>query len=381
LFHRIGSVLKLLFFEIKFLTSYGDIIKHTINQCKEISKLNTIKAISLTMQREFNELIMNQTNRLNESSERNLSKESIITHTPEFNQVKELAKKFLFLFSASDVATHEALVEFQKDGIDYVNDALEKEAVNKWQTLAFFDLICDVYASKLNTNDKRALIKYLNEKPLSLKAHKNLAVWQSYFNYRDSLIHVNENAQQKLVGQQQQQGDEELEDDEGDETVAEPQVEAKQAETPFQLTSTVLQSTRIDSNAKMATRKRTSLFTSNVSNIMTRKRKQDMSLNISEITMLLPEDVPKSDGPNSKIEIISKKTNTLSQNFNKITLNEKKRSRSPIDENAVTHSPIDEGDENCQNRTLTNDTDEPIGQSKRVKLSQTPKKVSIAIAD
>jgi hypothetical protein len=371
--------LSILFSSIKtkFLTSYGDIIKHTINQSKERNKVHTIRAISLTLQREFNELILNQAN---ESTDRDLSKDNVITSTQEYHQVKELAKKFLFLFSATDATTHDALVEFQKDGINYVNDALNKDASGKWQTLAFFDLLSDVYASKLNTNDKRLLTKYLNEKVLSKHANKNLDIWQPYFNYRDSLIHVNENAQQKVVQQQQQQqGDENgTVDDDEDETVAQPQAtESKQNETPFQLTSTVLQSTRIDSNAKMLTRKRTSLFTSNMSNILTRKRKQDSTLNISDITLLPMDNVATNDGPNSKIEIISRKTTSskLTDNFTKIPLNEKKRSRSPLDENTIDES--NEDNENSHNKTLTNDDSDAV-QIKRTKLSQTPKKVSIA---
>lgn len=163
----------------KYATSYGDIVKQTLNCCRDISKVLTSKLISLTLQRELNDLINNY--------QRNNEDEDEFFELEEYYQFKELAKKFQQFIYGSTLnelnKSREALIEFHIESINYCNDSKNLQAIR------FFDLLKD-FTNKLNNNDKRQILVYLNKKEISGKANKNDYLWESYFDYRDSLIAI-----------------------------------------------------------------------------------------------------------------------------------------------------------------------------------------------
>jgi hypothetical protein len=107
-----------------------------------------------------------------------------------------LAKKFQQFIYGTTLnelnKSREALIEFHIESINYCNDALNVESIR------FFDLMQD-FTIKLNNNDKKQILAYLNKQPVAKKANKNEKLWQSFFDYRDSLIALSHEAAASVI--------------------------------------------------------------------------------------------------------------------------------------------------------------------------------------
>lgn len=169
-----------------------------MNACRDISKVHTAKLISLALQREFNEILVNfqqlQQARKDEGEEE-MDEDEFFEHE-EYCQFKELAKKFQQFIYGTTLnelnKSREALIEFHFESINYCNDA------HNIYSVRFFDLLHE-FSSKLNNSDKKQILAHLNKQPISKKANKNEPLWESYFDYRDSLIALSNEAAQAVA--------------------------------------------------------------------------------------------------------------------------------------------------------------------------------------
>ena len=283
---------------LKYSSSYGDIIKQTLVACRDISKLNMSKTISLALQREFNELIANQTLSGGGDS---------LVDTEEFGQIKELSRKFLFLFTvtgsgsgSSDALrqTRESLIEFHMDGIKYVNEQLQQN-VGQQAYVSFFAITNEFILNKYLTNqDKKLLIKQLTlpQSTVTQKANKNdLDSWKPYFDYRDALVAATSLSEPSAASVAAT-------------AAAESEAAASTTTAPPLLSSTMM----LDS----------------------RKRKQGGGTAASDLSSISSIQNTTNVASNSRIEITKLNQLTINDNTTAATVGgaNRKRSRSPIDD-------------------------------------------------
>ena len=175
---------------IKYSSSYVDIIKHLLSACRDISKVNTAKTIALSLQREFNEAVINVAANQSASDNNRIDRTS-----PEFSSLKELAHKFCLSFGPeASVKSREAIVTIHHEAIKYVNEStsiLNNGAVTSVShappNLAFLEVIVE-FSSRLTAQDKRAVLAEL-DKTFAKRANKlEENNWQAYYTYRLSLM-------------------------------------------------------------------------------------------------------------------------------------------------------------------------------------------------
>lgn len=129
---------------VKYSSSYGDIIKHLLTTCRDISKLNTAKTIALALQREYVEAV----NSLNNSSSR------LDRNSSEFTSLKELAHKFCLSFGPeASVKSREAILAIHQEAIQYANDSYSK-GNQAPVDLPFLEVIVE-FSSRLSPQDKK----------------------------------------------------------------------------------------------------------------------------------------------------------------------------------------------------------------------------------
>ena len=176
---------------IKYTSSYVDIIKHLLAACRDISKVNTAKTIALSLQREFNEAVINVAANQSDSSR-------IDRSAPEFASLKELAHKFCLSFGPeASVKSREAIVTIHHEAIKYVNESTSilsnggggavTSVSRAPPNLAFLEVIVE-FSSRLTAQDKRAVLAEL-DKLFAKRANKlEENGWHAYYTYRLSLM-------------------------------------------------------------------------------------------------------------------------------------------------------------------------------------------------
>jgi cohesin complex subunit SA-1/2 len=170
---------------IKYARSYGDIIKHLLATCREISKVNTAKTIVLALEREFNEAVFNAVaNNDGDSANNRIDRTS-----PEFMGLKELTRRFCLSFGPDQASkSRDAIVTIHNEAIRYVNDTATSKHLQKAPlNLAFLEIVIE-FSNRLTQNDKRALLAEL-DKAFAKRANKiEENGWASYYTYRLSLM-------------------------------------------------------------------------------------------------------------------------------------------------------------------------------------------------
>jgi len=134
----------------KYASSYGDIIKHLLANCRDISKVNTAKTIALCLQREFHavNMTLNMNRTLTEdsiTSETNETNNRIDRTAPEYQGLKELAHKFCLSFGPeASVKSRDAILAIHQEAIRYAtennNDRNQQKAP---PNLPFLDVIIE----------------------------------------------------------------------------------------------------------------------------------------------------------------------------------------------------------------------------------------------
>lgn len=173
---------------IKYASSYGDIIKHLLSACREISKVNTARTIALCLQREFHEYNMTIANRtLTDSIDSDTTK--IDRTSQEYLALKELAHKFCLSFGPeASVKSREAIFAIHQEAVKYANEInLERNQQKAPTNIAFLEVIIE-FSSRLLPQDKRTLSAEL-DKLFAKRANKiESNNWMPYYTYRISLM-------------------------------------------------------------------------------------------------------------------------------------------------------------------------------------------------
>ena len=173
---------------IKYAPAYMDIVKHLLHSCRDISKVNTAKAICLALQREYSECAQQHNgedaNRMDRSSS-------------EFLALKDLAHRFCLSFGPeASVKSREAIVAIHQEAIKFAlestassinaSQASNASSVNLNQAppnLVFLECIIE-FSSRLTPQDKRNVLGEL-DKAFAKRANKIEANnWHSYYAYR-----------------------------------------------------------------------------------------------------------------------------------------------------------------------------------------------------
>lgn len=180
---------------VKYASSYGDIIKHLLANCREISKINTAKTIALCLQREFHEFNLTiNLNRTLTSQDTSISSNSNETikfdrNAPEFVSLKDLVRKFCLSFGPeASVKSRDAILAIHQESITYANEInLDRNEQKAPVNLAFLEVIIE-FSSRLTQQDKKIILTDL-DKVFAKRANKiESNNWMPYYTYRLSLM-------------------------------------------------------------------------------------------------------------------------------------------------------------------------------------------------
>ncbi len=178
----------------KYASSYGDIIKHLLANCRDISKVNTAKTIALCLQREFHavNMTLNMNRTLTEdsiTSETNETNNRIDRTAPEYQGLKELAHKFCLSFGPeASVKSRDAILAIHQEAIRYATENnTDRNQQKAPPNLPFLDVIIE-FSSRLTTQDKKTILAEL-DKTFAKHANKiDSNNWMPYYSYRISLM-------------------------------------------------------------------------------------------------------------------------------------------------------------------------------------------------
>ncbi|XP_063152835.1 cohesin subunit SA-3 [Candoia aspera] len=158
----------------KFYNDYGDIIKETLNQTRQIDRIEWARTLLLSLQQLLTELFLEQGPRGTDST--------------AFLEIRDLARRFSLLFGLHQLQNRPALVALHKDGIKF---AFEKPASPNTKlgliNLPFLELLSE-FSPRLLPPDKALLFTYLKKmcQP-HFSEYKDEPCWSSLLVYRHSL--------------------------------------------------------------------------------------------------------------------------------------------------------------------------------------------------
>ncbi|XP_032234908.2 cohesin subunit SA-1 isoform X2 [Nematostella vectensis] len=180
---------------IKGFTNFGDIIKHTMSKCREISKTGFMKAVLTTLQQEFLEVKDEQEDKVDMDS-------------PDFMAIKELAHRFALSLGVdiTKAQARQALIFLHREGIKYSLSRPQgkrqspKKAEGPPPNLAFLDILGE-FSFRLIQQDKsgrNGILAFLEDQAKE-KLQMTGDPWKPLITYRNSLVgHEEEdNEQQK----------------------------------------------------------------------------------------------------------------------------------------------------------------------------------------
>ncbi|XP_029141815.1 cohesin subunit SA-3 [Protobothrops mucrosquamatus] len=158
----------------KFYDDYGDIIKETLSQTRQIDRMEWAHTLLLSLQQLLTQLF--------------LEEGPGATDSAAFLEIRDLARRFSLLFGLHQLQNRSALVALHKDGIKF---AFEEPASPNPKlgliNLPFLELLSE-FSPRLLPPDKALLLAYLKK---TGRAHfsesKEEPCWPSLLVYRHSL--------------------------------------------------------------------------------------------------------------------------------------------------------------------------------------------------
>ncbi|PAA68029.1 hypothetical protein BOX15_Mlig017969g1, partial [Macrostomum lignano] len=156
---------------IRFYNDFGDIMKTTLQKCKEINKRETTLCIAATLQKAFSQLPAN--------SDRG---------SPGFVALKDLARRFNLSFGLDAAKVRELMRCLHEEGVKFALadwDPASPAAAAPPHNLAFFDVLAE-FSNKLLREDKAQLAQWLRT-GWQVRTNGLGPQWQSLIYYLSSL--------------------------------------------------------------------------------------------------------------------------------------------------------------------------------------------------
>ncbi|KAL7990164.1 hypothetical protein Chor_010518 [Crotalus horridus] len=158
----------------KFYDDYGDIIKETLNQTRQIDRMEWAHTLLLSLQQLLTQLF--------------LEEGPGATDSAAFLEIRDLARRFSLLFGLHQLQNRPALVALHKDGIKFAfEEAASPNPKLGLINLPFLELLSE-FSPRLLPPDKALLLAYLKK---TGQAHfsesKEEPCWPSLLVYRHSL--------------------------------------------------------------------------------------------------------------------------------------------------------------------------------------------------
>ncbi|XP_078379288.1 cohesin subunit SA-2-like isoform X3 [Oculina patagonica] len=181
-------------FLIKAYSNYGDIIRHTMGKCREISNAAFAKALLLSLQQEFEKLLDD-----NEGT--------ADTNSKDFAAIKELAHRFALSFGVDTMKSQarECVVTLHREGIKYSlrnGDTSARNDTDEPPTnLQFLDVLSE-FTFKLISQDKSGktgVLAFLDEHAKEM-VNKKGGQWSPLITYRNGLAGQDEEEEVQQKG-------------------------------------------------------------------------------------------------------------------------------------------------------------------------------------
>ncbi|XP_032074548.1 cohesin subunit SA-3 [Thamnophis elegans] len=158
----------------KFYDDYGDIIKETLNQTRQIDRIEWAHTLLLSLQQLLTQLFLEEGPRATDSA--------------AFLEIRDLARRFSLLFGLHQLQNRPALVALHKDGIKF---AFEEPASPSHSlgliNLPFLELLSE-FSPRLLPPDKALLLTYLEKtREAHFPGSRDEPRWPSLLLYRHSL--------------------------------------------------------------------------------------------------------------------------------------------------------------------------------------------------
>jgi len=163
---------------LMFYNDYGDIIKATLGKARENNKVNSAKTIVQALIIKFNEL-------------RQIQGEKVINrNTGEFVHLKELAKRFALSFGLDALKNRDAVAQLHREGILVSVNPMENndDPSGPPPNLPFLEILTE-FTNKLLKQDKKVVLKYLDQRIGDAMPSSSGEDWQPLLMYRNSLVH------------------------------------------------------------------------------------------------------------------------------------------------------------------------------------------------
>ncbi|PFX16109.1 cohesin subunit SA-2-like [Stylophora pistillata] len=166
-------------FLIRAYSNYGDIIRHTMTKCRDISNSAFAKALLLSLQQEFEKF-------------KDDNDGTAETNSKEFSGVKELARRFALSVGVDTTKpqSRECVVTLHREGIKYSlrNGDVQRGEDEPPNNLQFLDVLNE-FTFKLIAQDKAGkggVLSFLDENAKGM-IHKKGGQWSPLISYRNGL--------------------------------------------------------------------------------------------------------------------------------------------------------------------------------------------------
>lgn len=179
-------------FLIRAYSNYGDIIRHTMTKCRDISNSAFAKALLLSLQQEFEKL-------------QDDNDGTADTNSKEFAGIKELARRFALSVGVDTTKpqSRECVVTLHREGIKYSlrNGDAQKSEDEPPCNLQFLDVLNE-FTFKLIAQDKAGksgVLSFLDENAKEM-IHKKGSQWSPLLSYRNGLTGQDEEEEGQQKG-------------------------------------------------------------------------------------------------------------------------------------------------------------------------------------
>ncbi|ETE60106.1 Cohesin subunit SA-3, partial [Ophiophagus hannah] len=158
----------------KFYDDYGDIIKETLNQTRQIDRIEWAHTLLLCLQQLLTQLFLEEGPRATDSA--------------TFLEIRDLARQFSLLFGLHQLQNRPALVALHKDGIKFAfEEPASPSAGLGLINLPFLELLSE-FSPRLLPPDKALLLAYLKTTGQAhFSGSRDEPCWPSLLLYQHSL--------------------------------------------------------------------------------------------------------------------------------------------------------------------------------------------------
>ncbi|XP_025066885.1 cohesin subunit SA-3 [Alligator sinensis] len=157
---------------VKCYDDYGDIIKETLNQARQIDRAEWGRTLLLSLKQLLTELL------LQHGRGARLSK--------SFAEIRDLARRFALLFGPHQARNRPVLVALHREGIKFALQSPSSELLAPLQ-LPFLEVLSE-FSPRLLRPDKKLILAYLEQSCQAvLSPEQQQEVWTPLLTYRNSL--------------------------------------------------------------------------------------------------------------------------------------------------------------------------------------------------